>query len=250
MAGRDLFVTLVERQLRLRAKRTWVGTVWPLVAPFLLLALYIFVFHSVFKVPVAHYGTFLFAGLLPWTLLAQGLGASVTSISNEAELVRRAPFPYELLPITTVVSLALPFIVGLIGFLIYLQVVGRLDVVLVPLLVVPVAAVVLFVMSLSMILALIDVHNRALRSVLANLLTVWFFLVPVVYSPDMVHARLRALRSIDPMNMIVGQFRDLLYYRHVSRPLHMGLMVAVCVAFFGVCLMVFRGFAADLPRDV
>jgi len=250
MAGRDLFVTLVERQLRLRAKRTWVGTVWPLLAPFLLLALYVFVFHSVFKVSVAHYGTFLFAGLLPWTLLAQGLGASVMSISSEAELVRRAPFPYELLPIAAVVSLVLPFLVGLAGFVIYLGLVGRLNLVLVPLVAVPVAAVVLFVISLSMILALVDVHNRGLRSVLANLLTVWFFLVPVVYSPDMVSARFRLLRSIDPMNMIVGQFRDLLYYGHVSRPFHMGLMVIVCVAFFLVCLTVFRRFAADLPRDV
>jgi len=250
MAGRDLFVTLVERQLRLRAKRTWVGTVWPLVAPFLLLGLYVFVFHSVFKVPVPHYGIFLFAGLLPWTLLAQGLGASVMSISSEAELVRRAPFPYELLPIATVVSLALPFVVGLVGFVIYLETVGRLNLVLVPLLVVPVVAVVLFVMSLSMMLALVDVHNRALRSVLANLLTVWFFLVPVVYSPEMVSARLRTLRSVDPMNMIVGQFRDLLYYGHVSRPFHMGLMMIVCVAFFLVCLTVFRRFAVDLPRDV
>lgn len=246
----DLFVTLVERQIRIRAKRTWIGTVWPMVAPLLLLALYAFVFHSVFKVPVNHYGIFLFAGLLPWTLLAQSLGAAVTSISSEAELVRRAPFPYEFLPIATVASLAIYFVVGLVGFVIYLAVVGRLDVLLVPVLIVPVVALVLFVMGVSMLLALVDVHNRSLRTVLANLLTVWFFLVPVVYSAAMVSPRLRVLRSIDPMNMIVGQFRDVLYYGHLSRPLHLVLMAVVCVAFFLTCLTVFRRFARDLPRDV
>jgi ABC-type polysaccharide/polyol phosphate export permease len=247
---RDLFVTLVERQVRLRAKRAWIGVLWPLLAPLLLLGLYIFVFHTVFKVPVPRYGVYLFSALLPWSLLAQSLGLAVTSISTEAEIIRRAPFPYELLPISNVATLSLYFLADLLGFVVYLALVGQLSWALAPLLVVPVVALCLFVMAVSIVLALVDVYNRDVRSLLGNLLTVWFFLVPVVYSPSMVSHRIRMLRSVDPMNMLVGQFRDILYYGHVSRPAHMVLVPFLCATVFVVSCGVFRRLGVDLPRDV
>jgi lipopolysaccharide transport system permease protein len=246
----ELFATLVERQLRLRSKRAWIAVIWPLLAPLVLLSLYLFVFRSVFKVPIPRYGVFLYAGLLPWSLVAQGLGAAVTALSNEPDLVRRARFPYEFLPMASVASLAVFFVLNLIVFVIFLMVTGPLNLALLPLLVVPTLALVLLVMSLATVLALVDVYNRDLRVVLANLLTAWFFLIPIVYSQGMVSRRMRVLRSIDPMNMIVGQFRSLLYYGHLSRPAHLALMAAVCSALSVACIAGFRRFAPDLPRDV
>jgi hypothetical protein len=52
--------------------------------------------------------------------------------------------------------------------------------------------------------------------------------------------RLQFLRSIDPMNMIIGQFRDILYYGQISRPSQMVAMFLVCVAFSGASLAAFR----------
>ena len=41
---------------------------------------------------------------------------------------------------------------------------------------------VLLAATLAMLLALIDVFSRDIRYVLNNLFTVWFFLVPIVYT--------------------------------------------------------------------
>lgn len=250
VTGRELLRTLIERQLRLRAKRAALGMVWPCLAPLLLLALYTLVFHTVLHVPVRHYPEYLFAGLLPWTFLAQTLGASATCLASEPELIRRSRFPYELLPISAAAVFMVYFLLTLAGFVVYLAVQGRLTLAILPVLVLPVVAVFLFVTAVLMILSLVDVYNRDLRLVLGNLLTVWFFLVPIVYRPEMTHGWLRALRSVDPMNMIVGQFRDILYWRHLSRPGHLVLMTAVCVAFFGVTLVGFRRLSAELAKDV
>lgn len=248
--GAELLVTLVERQLRLRAKRAAFGVVWPLVAPLFLLALYTLVFQRVFDVPIRRYPVFLFAGLLPWSFLAQSLGAAITSLSSEAELVRRVRFPYELLPAAVVLAQACYLVVGLAGFVTWLAATGSLRWALLPVLVLPVGSLVLLTLSLGMVLALIDVYNRDLRQVLGNLLTVWFFLVPVVYRQEMAPSWLGWLRQADPMNLIVGQFRGVLVYGHIARPDHVVLMVAVCSVVFAACLAVFRRFADDLPKDV
>ena len=246
----DLFVTLVERQLRLRATRSWIGIAWPSLAPVLLLLLYAFVFGRVFDVPVPHYGEYLFAGLLPWTFLAQSFGQVITCLSNEPDLIRRSRFPHELVPMTTVAVMAGHFVVTLAGFVLYLAAVGRLHLDVLPVVVVPTLAVILLVASIGMLLALVDVYNHDVRQVLGNLLTVWFFLVPIVYRPAMVPDTLRFLRSVDPVNMIVGQFRDVLYHGHVSRPLHMVLMVVVCSTSFVVSLVLFRHVGRELAKDI
>lgn len=244
-----LLSVFVERQARVRMKRAWFGLVWPVVAPLVLLALYAFVFRSVFQVPIRNYPIFLFSGLLPWTFLAQSLGQSMASLSGEHDLVCGARFPRELLPISSVVVLAAQFLVTLALFVVYLAVTRQLSLAILPMLVLPLVALVLFVTGLALMMALIDVYNRDLRHLLGNLLTVWFFLVPIVYTHEMVTGWPRILRSVDPMNLIVGEFRDILYWHHLSRPVHMVVMLVLSACSMAVSLAVFGHFSARLPKE-
>jgi ABC-type polysaccharide/polyol phosphate export permease len=246
----EILRALVERSIRLRAKRSWLGAGWPAVAPILLLLLYVFVFKSVFHVGIPRYPQFLFTGLLPWTFLAQALPQAVMSISGEPELVRRSRFAYELLPISTVLVVGIYFVLTLLGLIGYLAVVGELVYSVLPAVILPVVALFFLVSSIAMLLALVDVYNRDLRMVLGNILSVWFFLVPIVYRPGMAPPAVRFLRSVDPMNMIVGQFRDILHFGQLSRPLHAVLMLAVCTGLLLVSRALFRAFGRDLPKDI
>ena len=246
---RELLLTLVERQLRLRVKRSVMGVVWPLAAPLFLLGLYVFVFGSVFDVPIDDYPVYLFAGLLPWSFLVQSVHDALQSISYEPELVRRAPFPYHFLPLARVAVLAIPFLLLLVGFVAWLVVGGDVRLSLLPWLVVPVASVVLLVAGIASVLALVDVFNRDLRFVLNNLLTVWFFLVPIVYSRNMAGGRLDLVRSVDPMNHVIGRFRDVLYTGRVEVG-SMVLTLAAGAAVFVASLLLFRRAAVDLAKDV
>lgn len=246
----DLFLTLLQRQYRLRRQRSLLGFVWPLVAPLVLLGLYSFVFNTVFEVPVERYSEYLFLGLIPWAFLTTSLNSALPSISGEAELLRRARFPIELLPLSTVAVNFVSLSILLGGFVVWHGVNGGLEPLLVPLLLLPLTSLLLLVSSGALLLAAIDVYNRDLRFILNNILTVWFFLIPIVYRPDMVSPNLQRLRSIDPMNMIVGQFRDLLYFDQFSRPRNSALMLGVCLLLFAVSLSLFRRVAPLLPRDV
>jgi lipopolysaccharide transport system permease protein len=247
--SRDLLVTLIERKLRLYSKRSWLGTAYPAIAPLFLFVLYIFVFHRVLKVHAADYPIYLFAGLLPWTFLAQTLPDTITSVSFDAELIRRSAFRYELLPLASVTAMSLYFIATLVGFVIVLACVGRLNVVVLPVLVVPVACLYLLVATLGMLLALLDVYNRDLRRLLSNLLTIWFFLIPIVYVQNQAKV-LVPLRYIDPANILVSEFRNILAYREMP-PWHTMLSgLVICPVIFALALLVYRRFDDRLPREV
>lgn len=249
---RELLFTLVERQARLRVKRTLFGIVWPIVSPLFLLALYLFVFGSVFDIRIDDYGVYLLAGLLPWTFLVQAVHDSLQSISFEPDLVRRAPFPLQLLPIARVIVMTVPFIGLLVGSVLYLGLIHPRGLVwsTLPMLVVPVISLVLLVTSIAMLLALVDVFNRDFRYVLNNVLTVWFFLVPIVYHRGMVDGPVRTITTADPMRWIIDQFRTVLYEGRLGGLLAPFATLVACGAVFVGSLYVFRRFAVDLVEDV
>ncbi|HMD44626.1 MAG TPA: hypothetical protein VKG43_00600 [Acidimicrobiales bacterium] len=250
ISSRDLLLTMIERKIRLRTKRTWIGTIWPIIAPVFLFALYVYVFHTVFRVPQPRYGLYLFIGLLPWTFLAQTLSDAMLSMSSEAVLIRRSAFRHEVLPIASVVTMSLYFLVTLGALIVYLGASGQLHAALLPLLVVPVLSLYLLVGALATVLALIDVYNRDLRQLLSNVLTVWFFLVPIVYRQHMVAGQLQFLRSVDPVAMIVGEFRQILFYGRVTEPSHAGYVVAICAACFAGAVALVRRSSRHLAKDV
>jgi lipopolysaccharide transport system permease protein len=247
--SRDLLITLVERKIRLLSKRSWLGAAWPVFAPLFLFVLYLFVFHRVLKVQATNYPTYLFAGLLPWTFLAQTLPDTITSISLDAELIRRSAFRYELLPIASVSALSIHFLITLAGFVIVLAALGHLNYAVLPALVVPTVCLYLLVTTLGMFLALIDVYNRDLRRLLANLLTIWFFLIPIVYLQSQAKV-LIPLRYLDPANILVSEFRAILAYQHLPAVHTMVSGLAICIGIFALALFTYRRFDDRLPREV
>jgi lipopolysaccharide transport system permease protein len=248
---RHLFRVLVGRQLRLRSKRSLIGVAWPLVAPLFLLVLYGYLFSTVFSVPIDEYRIYLFAGLLPWTFFVQAVHDSLQSISQEADLVRRAPMPVHQLPLARVAVMAIPFAIQLVVFLGIVAAVGPgLDPTLLPLLVAPVVATVLLVAAAAMLLALIDVYNRDLRYVLNNLLTVWFFLTPIVYHERMTSGPLRAVTAVDPMSWVIGQFQDVIHAGAIDQPWTYLAVPLVAAGIFVGAWLLFRRWSVDLAKQV
>jgi ABC-type polysaccharide/polyol phosphate export permease len=185
---RSLLLTLTARELKARYRGSALGFLWSLANPLLLLAVYTFVFDVVFapRVPGASpYALFLVSGLFPWIWASASLLEGSMSLIVNGGLIRKAVFPAELLPMVSVLSnlvhllLALPILgVALIaGHMLNPAVAGP------PVLLLP--AVILLelplVAGLAIGVAALNVHFKDVRDLLANLLTLLFFLTPILY---------------------------------------------------------------------
>ena len=185
---RGLLWVLTTRELKARYRGSVLGFFWSLVQPLLLLAVYTFVFSLVFKsrAPGAEpYALFLVCGLFPWIWLATSLTEGTTALVASAGLIRRAVFPAELLPVVPVLAnlvhllLALPVIALGIALARYQgYAVGGLGALALPgivLLELPAIA------GVGMALAALHAHFKDVKDLLASVLTLGFFLTPVLY---------------------------------------------------------------------
>ena len=200
---RGLLATLVNRELKARYRGSVLGFFWSLINPLLLLGVYTFVFSFVFRPRIAGaepYALFLMAGLFPWIWISGSLLEGTQSLVANAGMIRKAVFPAEILPIVSVLAnlvhflLALPVLGGalVVGRFAGFEVGGWWAVLLPAVIVLQLP----LLGGLCLGLAALNVHFKDVKDIVTNLLTLWFFLTPILYPLEAV--------SIRPLYLVVA----------------------------------------------
>ncbi|WP_320668547.1 ABC transporter permease [Patulibacter defluvii] len=246
-----LFQQLVQRELRQKYQGSVLGLVWYLVNPLLLLGAYYLMFGVVLKPGFQHpaYPLFIMSAMVVWLLVSQTLPAAGDSLLAQAALLRKSRFPREIIPTAVVTVQALTFLV-LMGIVAVLTVAfrGTLDW---PLLLLPVATVLLllFVQGLALAISGLHAHFRDVGPIVGAILVPWFFVTPIFYRPtditDQPFAR-AALEWGNPVAPFAESFRTILYDGAVPSAGALAYMaIAATVALVGGWL-IFRRLQRDL----
>src|SRR3989304_7840131 len=136
---RELFYVLAWRDLSVRYKQTIIGVAWALIRPFLTMVVFTVIFGRVAKLPSdgnAPYALLVFAAMLPWSLFSTSLGEASNSLISNANLISKVYFPRLIIPVATVVTAFVDFIISfviLLGMMIYYQFLPGWNITLLPL---------------------------------------------------------------------------------------------------------------------
>jgi ABC-type polysaccharide/polyol phosphate export permease len=245
---RGLIQSLVSRELKARYRGSVLGFFWSFANPLLLLLVYTFVFSYVMRPPegIHDYALFLFCGLLPWTWFQTSLVESSGVLIAGGNLIKKVMFPAEILPIVTVLSNLVHFLFGLIilvVFLIYFQApLQPLE-----LLWFPAVVLVQLVLTLgfALILSALTVHFRDIKDILANLMTLWFFATPIIYSWRNPPPQIRRFLNLNPVTHLAVSYQEILYF---DGPFgHWKWLLALGAG--SVALFLFGYFLFDRLRD-
>jgi lipopolysaccharide transport system permease protein len=226
---RSLLLALTGRELKARYRGSGFGFSWSLINPVLLLGVYTFVFGVI--LPQGRVGgggadpywLFLVTGLFPWIWFSSSLLEGVMSLSVNAALIRKSVFPVEVLPMVAVAS-------NLVHFLLTVPVLGIAIVVGRQMgypvggwsaLLFPFALTLHLVMisGLTLGLAALNVHFKDVRDLLTNLLTLGFFMTPILYPLDMIpHRALWWVVRLNPVTPFILGYQQLLFHNTIPDP--------------------------------
>ncbi len=209
-AGRNLHLLhqLIRRDFTARFTGSALGLGWALLQPLTLVVLYWFVF--TFMIPQGPgsenggYVLFLITGLVPWIGFNEGMMRSATSIIDNASLVRRLAFRSELLVVVPNASAMIFQAIGLALALIFIAFAGAVT----PMLwILPFAMMLQFVFQVGAgwFLAALYVFFRDLAQVLGFVLSIVFYLSPILYP---VSHRFESFFLWNPLTPLLGLFRS------------------------------------------
>jgi ABC-type polysaccharide/polyol phosphate export permease len=207
-----LLYQLVQREIKARYKQSVVGYFWVILNPLVLMAVYTFVFSVVFRFPVdIPYPLFLFAALLPWNFLQQGIMSATNSLVNNDILLKKVAFPREVIPYSVLIAKGVDFLFSLLLFLL-LIIVFKVNLSASIILFIPILIIQVILMTgLALLLSTFNLFYRDIQYLTNLVLMVWMYMSPVVYPLSMVPAKYIWLYKLNPMVGIIEGYRAVIF---------------------------------------
>jgi len=243
---RHVLYNLVNTNLRARYRRSVIGFFWSLLNPLFTMIILAVVFSTIYKLPFADFGIYIFSGLLPWSLISNGiLNGSISLVSAEGYL-KKVYVPKIIFPIATVGVEAVNFLFSLVSLSVLALFLGAR--VSWGLLFLPVALLctVLFVLGIILIVSIVNVYFRDLFHILQIVFTGLFYLVPIVYKKELFTGDLSIILQLNPFVYFIELFHQIIYEAKIpdaSLWLTCGVLMLVSLV---VGLLVFRSKEREL----
>lgn len=232
-AERAVLAELVHRELDARVRGSLLGFAWLLLLPLLQLAVLAWVFGHLLPARAASgalpYAAFVALALWPWNLFAGSVSRGVTALTDHAALIGKVAVPLRLYVDARVIACVL---IESLGLLLVLAALWGMGVPLVAT-ALPAAAlawlvVVAWAWALASVLAVLQVFLRDIAASIGQLLTLGFFLSPVLYSGRDLPPRYAQVLALNPLAAPLDGLRSALAGDgHALLPLLLSLALAV-----------------------
>jgi ABC-type polysaccharide/polyol phosphate export permease len=238
---RELFFTMVRRDVLVRYRETIIGVGWALFTPVVNMIVFTVIFNRVAKIQTdVPYPIFSYCGLLPWTLLASSLKTSVNSLVMNKNLITKVYFPREILPFSCVMISLLDFAIGsvvLAALMVYYHIPPATTVWFVPVLI---FVQVIFAAGVSLTISMANLWFRDVKYVFDVVLQLWMFATPVVYPVRNVGEPLHTILMLNPMTPIIDGYREVILYGRLPPAGPLGAAAAGSFVLFGIAWLLFH----------
>lgn len=238
----ELLYRLVWRDIKLRYKNSFLGFLWSFINPALQVIVIWFVFkYIVLHIHVKNYSAWVLSAFLPWTFFQMSLMDASQSILLHFAVLKKVYFPREILPLSTVISNLVHFLLSLVIFFLYASLVKirfTPALLLLPL----VILLHLFLTSgLALVISALNVYYEDIKYLTSVLLSLLFYLTPVLYPSNFVPDEWFTLYRLNPMAHLVILYQKVLLAGaepidpRPLDPLLLGITVLTCllVGLFG-----------------
>jgi lipopolysaccharide transport system permease protein len=199
----EVLRALAAKDFRVRYKRATFGITWALLVPALQATILAIVFAHVVKSGAnQYYPVYVISGVVAFSYLSLTLPTACTSIVDGSSLTDKVWFPRALLPIVPCLSNSVGLVITTALIPALMPAFGapyRASLLLaVPGLVLLVA----FTLSLSLVLAALNVYFRDVKFIVQASLMVWMYVTPIVYQQHLL-GRFADVIDANPLTGVV-----------------------------------------------
>ena len=172
------------------------------------------------------------------------------SILSNADIIKKVYFPRIILPISTVTSCLVNFFISCV--IIILFCIGSGLGITIHLLWLPLIAIIQYVMLLgfTFILSAIEMYMRDIEHIVNFILSMAFYVTPILYTPDIFPDNLVWVLRLNPMAYLVNAYRSIFFYQKMPDMIGLLIVGIFSIAIFFIGYFIFeklqKGFAEEV----
>lgn len=207
---KDLVMQLVSRDLKLKYRRSFLGYVWSILNPLLIMLVMTIVFSQIFRFDIENYPVYLIIGQTLFNYMNNSTSHAIYSITDNAALLKKTYVPKYIFTLSKITSGLVDFLFSLGAMLLVMLITGT------PLnakmLYLPIVAIqlYLFCLGVGMFLAQAEVFFRDIQYIYNVVIMAWMYCTPIFYPISMLPEKLKWLIvHFNPMYIYIQQFRSI-----------------------------------------
>lgn len=247
---RELLKTNVKKDIRGKYKGSFLGILWSFINPLLQVLVYALVFPYIMKVETENYLIFLICGIIPWTWFITSISQGTTSITNNANLIKKVYFPREILPISVVTSGLVNFLISCLIILIFV-IFGGLGItwhlVFLPFIII---VQYLFTLALIFVLSAFNVYVKDVEYIVAFIINMLFYATPILYTTEMFSGPILWLFRLNPLAHLINAYRDVFYVHHIPNLINLSILLGVSILLVIICYIIFKKLEKRFAEEV
>ena len=204
-----LLSELVKKGIRLKYRRSYLGVIWSLIEPLMTTVVLVIVFGTLFNNKNPSYPLYIIIGRLIYSFFSAGTKGALTSIRNNAGMIKKVYVPKLLYPLSSIlfnfVITSISFIV-LVGIMIYCRVVPTWHILqFIP----AVLLVLLLTFGVGIILCTLNVFFRDIEYLWNVLLLIIMYMSAIFYYPERIlDSKYAFILNLNPLFQIIKLSRD------------------------------------------
>ncbi|MDE7311132.1 MAG: ABC transporter permease [Eubacterium sp.] len=207
---RALIKQLVIKDLKLKYRRSFLGYVWSVLNPLMVMVVMYLVFSQMFRFEVENYPAYLIIGQATFNFMTEATNQAVFSITGNSELLKKVYVPKYVFTLSKVSSSLVNLLFSMAAMLIVFVCSGvkfSWYMLLIPLVMIQLY---LFSLGLGLFLAQAAVFFRDIQYIYSVLTTAWMYATPLFYPIELLSDNMRKIVQVcNPMYHYVTQFRTL-----------------------------------------
>ncbi len=198
---------MVVQELRVRYQRSFLGFLWTMLHPILMMTILTLVFSHLFHVKQGNYAVYLFAGMVPWGFLGACLNDCSFCIIHNEGLIRKIYLPKLVFPLAKLLVNLTTFMLSMVALFLLLKPMGAQFSPSLVFLPVVIALFTMFILGLGLIVALANTFFRDCGHLVTVILQAWYFATPIVYPLEQMPAEYRWWFNLNPAYSFIRMFQ-------------------------------------------
>ncbi len=235
-----LFSELVKRDFKKKYKGTFLGMIWSVLSPLLMLLVMSLVFTNFFGRNVEHYTIYLFCGNIIFSYFSDSTNGGMDALMSNSAIFSKINVPKYLFLFSKNVSSLINFALTVVVFFIFCIVDKITFSFAFLLLIYPIICLMIFNLGIGLILSALFMFFRDIKYLWGIFIQLLMYLSAIFYTVDSFGETMQKMFYLNPIYVYIKYFRTVVLEGSVpSLEMH-ALCIAYALIAFGIGALIYK----------
>ena len=237
-----LIQQLITRDFKVKYKRSFLGVLWSLLYPLMMMTVLAIVFSNVFRfsTPGVNYLVYLMTGLTLYNYFSEATNLAMSSVVANFSLINKVYIPKYVFPLSKCLFVGINFLFTLVPLYLVILFTGtgiNSWHVLLPIVFI---CLFLFTIGIGFILSTIAVFMRDMFYIYGILISILTYMTPIMYDINMISKEFQMILKLNPLYHYISFARTIILYGECPSISQFLICIATSILTFIIGIIVFK----------